>query len=85
MLLFFAPCPFYCCLTSPVPIDACIRSFFFVLFSISQEYTDTFLAQGKPVFNVEYNLGMSVCDSSNKMGLDTIVKVSQAPFHLIYR
>ena len=44
-----------------------------------------FLEKGKAVFNVEYNLGKSMCDQANIMGLDTIVKVSQAPFHLIYR
>lgn len=43
--------------------------------SLSQEYVHTFLDNDKPVFNVEYNLGKSICDSANKMGLDTIVKV----------
>ncbi|CAN0288954.1 unnamed protein product [Ectocarpus fasciculatus] len=37
-------------------------------------YEDTFLAEGKPVFNVEYNLGTSVCDEANALGLDTILK-----------
>lgn len=35
-----------------------------------------FLEKGKAVFNVEYNLGKSMCDQANIMGLDTIVKVS---------
>lgn len=38
-------------------------------------YEDTFLAEGKPVFNVEYNLDDSVCDEANALGLDTILKV----------
>ncbi|CAM9544998.1 unnamed protein product [Laminaria digitata] len=37
-------------------------------------YEDTFIAQNKPVFNVEYNLGKNICDSSNKIGIDTIIK-----------
>ncbi|CAB1105247.1 unnamed protein product [Ectocarpus sp. CCAP 1310/34] len=37
-------------------------------------YEDTFLAEGKPVYNVEYNLGNSVCDEANALGLDTILK-----------
>ena len=64
--------------------DSCISCpvlNFFLLLSISQKYKNTFLAEDKPVFNVEYNLGLSVCDSSNKLGLDTIVKVSEAPSH----
>ncbi|CAN0235229.1 unnamed protein product, partial [Scytosiphon promiscuus] len=38
-------------------------------------YEDTFLAEGKPVFNVEYNLNTSVCEEANELGLDTIFKV----------
>ncbi|CAN0161743.1 unnamed protein product [Scytosiphon promiscuus] len=37
-------------------------------------YQDSFLGQGKPVFNVEYNLGKAVCDEANALGLDTILK-----------
>ncbi|CAN0029785.1 unnamed protein product, partial [Pylaiella littoralis] len=38
------------------------------------DYTDTFLAQGKPVFNVEYDFDTTICDEANKLGIDTILK-----------
>lgn len=40
-----------------------------------QDYTDTFLAQGKPVFNVEYEFDKDICDGANDLGIDTILKV----------
>lgn len=43
--------------------------------SIHQIYKTTFIAAGKPVFNVEYDLDKSVCDEANELGLDTILKV----------
>ncbi|CAN0528302.1 unnamed protein product, partial [Scytosiphon promiscuus] len=44
-----------------------------LVFDISQTL-EPFIAQGKAVFNVEYNLGTSMCSDANTMGLDTIVK-----------
>ena len=46
------------------------------VFLISQ-LCKPFLDQGKAVFNVEYNLGKTMCNDANAMGLDTIVKVSR--------
>ncbi|CAM9597966.1 unnamed protein product [Laminaria digitata] len=37
-------------------------------------YTNTFLAQGKPVFNVEYADNRLMCDYTNALGMDTIIK-----------
>ncbi|CAM9416197.1 unnamed protein product, partial [Laminaria digitata] len=37
-------------------------------------YESNFLLHNKPVFNVEYNLGMTMCNAANDLGLDTIVK-----------
>ncbi|CAN0235414.1 unnamed protein product [Scytosiphon promiscuus] len=38
------------------------------------DYGTTFLAQGKPVFNVEYTDDLDMCDYTNSLGMDTIVK-----------
>lgn len=38
-------------------------------------YEDTFLAEGKPVFNVEYKNNMDQCDQALAMNIDSIVKV----------
>ncbi|CAM9515826.1 unnamed protein product [Scytosiphon promiscuus] len=37
-------------------------------------YSDTFLDQGKPVFNVEYTNDLDMCAYTNSLGMDTIVK-----------
>lgn len=37
-------------------------------------YEDTFLAEGKPVFNVEYKNNMDQCDQALAMNIDSIVK-----------
>eukprot|EP00904_Undaria_pinnatifida_P012330 jgi/Undpi1/8227/HiC_scaffold_25.g10697.m1 len=37
-------------------------------------YTDNFLKHGKPVFNVEYQNNMDMCDYTNALGMDTIIK-----------
>ncbi|CAM9515895.1 unnamed protein product [Scytosiphon promiscuus] len=37
-------------------------------------YGTTFLAQGKPVFHVEYTNDLDMCDYTNSLGMDTIVK-----------
>ncbi|CAM9605849.1 unnamed protein product [Laminaria digitata] len=36
--------------------------------------SETFLDQGKPVFNVEYENNLDMCDYTNALGMDTIVK-----------
>lgn len=38
-------------------------------------YESTFLADGKPVFNVEYKNNMDQCDQAIAMNIDSIVKV----------
>lgn len=40
-----------------------------------QDYVDTFLSEGKPVFNIEYEFDTSICDGANDLGIDTILKV----------
>lgn len=44
-----------------------------------QVYFSTFLAANKPVFNVEYDLDLDVCEDANDQGLDTILKVCACP------
>ena len=41
-----------------------------------QEYVVPFLAEGKPVFNVEYNKDYGLCPKSAELGVDTIFKVT---------
>lgn len=43
---------------------------------MQQVYGTTFIAEGKAVFNVEYKTDMSVCDASNDLKMDTIIKVN---------
>lgn len=62
--------PFLSC---PPPLGVSLRAI--DRLRLSQEYKKTFLAQGKPVFNVEYDGEKSVCDEANALGLDTILKV----------
>lgn len=45
-------------------------------------YTTTFLAQGKPVFNVEYVNNMDMCDYTNDLGMDTIIKNYNLKSHM---
>lgn len=46
-----------------------------ILYIVTQIYEDTFIAKGKPVFNVEYRRNMDQCDLANRLQIDSIVKV----------
>lgn len=40
-------------------------------------YSDTFIAAGKPVFNVEFEAKLDHCDEAETLHFDSIVKVGR--------